>query len=45
MEWEFIDEELTKEYINAYDARRNLNIIGKASLIQISILEDIQSIL
>ena len=42
MEWNFIDEELIEEYINAYDARRNLNIIGKASLIQINLLEDIQ---
>jgi len=41
MKWNFIDEE-QEEYINAYDARRNLNIIGKASLIQINILEDIQ---
>ena len=42
MKWNYINEKLTKEYINAYDARRNLNIIGKASLIQINILEDIQ---
>jgi hypothetical protein len=33
---------LQEKYINVYDTRRNLNIIGKASLFQINVLEDIQ---
>ena len=38
-----MNEEEEQQYINIYNMRRNLNIVGKASLIQINILEDIQT--
>ena len=43
--WEIDDEEkdtLKEEFINEYNERRNLNIIGKVSLVQINVLNDIK---
>ena len=38
----FTMENLDEYYINLYNSRRNLNIIGKAALVQINLYEDIK---